>query len=97
MENEVMVQVLLFATVLTPIATALVELIKKTINIPVNFLPLISLITGIVVGLAAEPFTDLDVVLRLWAGAFAGLSGTGLYELVRKREGTSKEGEDGLF
>ena len=97
MENEVMMQVLLFATVLTPIATALVELIKKTINIPVNFLPLISLITGLVVGLAAEPFTDLDVVLRLWAGAFAGLSGTGLYELVRKREGTSKENEERFY
>ena len=96
-ENEVMMSVLLFATIITPIATALVELIKKTINIPVNFLPLISLITGLVVGLAAEPFTDLDVVLRLWAGAFAGLSGTGLYELFTKREGTSKENEERFY
>ena len=97
MENEVMVSVLIFATVLTPIATAVVELIKKTINIPVNFLPLISLVVGLIVGLASEPFTELDAVLRLWAGAFAGLSGTGLYEVIKKREGTSKEGEDGLF
>ncbi|MGE7637613.1 holin [Peribacillus frigoritolerans] len=32
----------------------------------------------------------MDIVLRLWAGAFAGLGGTGLYELVANREGNSK-------
>ena len=97
-ENEVMMSVLLFATVLTPITTGLVELIKKTIDIKVNLLPLVSLVTGLIIGFAAEPFTDLDLVLRLWAGAFAGLSGTGLYELIfTKREGTSKENEERFY
>ncbi|MGE7762089.1 holin [Peribacillus sp. NPDC097895] len=32
----------------------------------------------------------MDIVLRLWAGAFAGLSGTGLYEVFNNRIGTTK-------
>lgn len=85
-----MENVLIFATVLLPIVSALVELAKKTISMPKNIIPLISLAVGILVGLAAYPFTDMELVLRLWAGGFAGLAGTGLFELVKKREGVSK-------
>ncbi|BAQ08829.1 predicted protein [Bacillus sp. OxB-1] len=49
-----------------------------------------STIMGIFVGFAASPFTDLDVVLRLWAGGLAGLSATGLFELVDKQDGYTK-------
>ena len=94
MENVNMEQVLLFASVIAQIVLALTELLKKTINIKVNFIPLISLVIGVVIGFAAESFTDLDLVLRLWAGAFAGLGGTGLYELFNNREGTSKRVDD---
>lgn len=86
-----MEEVLLFATVLLPIVTALIELLKKTFPIKKNYIPLISLVVGIVIGAVAYPFTDLELVLRLWAGGFAGLAGTGLFELVKKREGVSKE------
>jgi len=85
-----MEEVLLFATVLAPILTALVHLVKKTVSLPVNLLPLVSFLLGIVLGYIAYPFTDLDTVLRLWAGGFAGLAATGLFELGTKREGTTK-------
>lgn len=86
-----MEQVLIFATLLLPIVTALVELVKKTCVLPVNIIPLISLIIGLVIGVAAYPFTDMEPVLRVWAGGFAGLAGTGLFELVfKQREGTTK-------
>ena len=88
-----MEEVLLFATVLLPIVTALVELIKKSINLPKNIVPLISLVVGLIIGAVATPFTDFDIVLRLWAGGLAGLAGTGLFELVaKKRPGQTKEG-----
>lgn len=90
MENEVMQQVLIFTTLLSPIVTAMVQVIKKTLKIRSNSLPILSLVVGLGVGSIAFPFTDMDIVLRIWAGAFAGLSGTGLYELIAKREGTSK-------
>lgn len=85
-----MEQVLIFATILLPVVTALVELAKKTVKIPKNLIPLLSLILGLIIGIVAYPFTDLDTVLRLWAGGFAGLAGTGLFELIKPREGMSK-------
>ncbi|MBD8589210.1 holin [Peribacillus simplex] len=85
-----MQQVLIFTTILAPIVAAVVQVVKRTINLPNNVLPILSLVIGLAVGSVAFPFTEMDLVLRLWAGAFAGLGGTGLYELVAKREGTSK-------
>ncbi|SDM14437.1 holin [Sediminibacillus halophilus] len=86
-----MEDVLIFATVILPIVTALVELVKRTVTIPKNIVPSVSFLVGIAIGAAAYPFTDLELVLRLWAGGFAGLAGTGLFELaVNKREGTTK-------
>ena len=92
MQNEVLTNVLTFATVLSVFVLALVQLVKKSINIPANVVPLVGLVVGMLVGLAAYPFTDLDLTLRLWAGGLAGLSATGLFELAfSKREGTTKE------
>jgi hypothetical protein len=69
----------------------LVELIKVNINMPKNIIPFISLVIGIIIGIIASPFTDLGIILRIWAGGFAGLSATGLFELAfNKREGTTK-------
>ncbi|MEG7333214.1 holin [Bacillus sp. 0102A] len=85
-----MQDVLIFATVLAPILTALVQLVKKTIKLPTNVVPALSFAIGIGLGAVAYPFTDLDLVLRLWAGGFAGLAATGLFELGAKREGTTK-------
>lgn len=85
-----MEEILIFATILLPIVTALVELVKKTFPIKNNFIPAISVVVGLIIGAAAYPFTDLDTVLRLWAGGLAGLAGTGLFELVKPRDGVSK-------
>ncbi|MED4579004.1 holin [Bacillus atrophaeus] len=85
-----MEDVLIFATILAPILTALVQLVKKTVKMPTNFVPAISFVIGIGLGAVAYPFTDLDLVLRLWAGGFAGLAATGLFEIGAKREGTTK-------
>ncbi|MFS0560150.1 holin [Terribacillus sp. 179-K 1B1 HS] len=79
-----MEEVLIFATVISPIALALVQLVKKTAPVSNRYLPLISLLIGLVVGFMASPFTELDTVLRLWAGGFAGLAGSGLFSLGKK-------------
>nr|WGD61817.1 holin [Bacillus subtilis] len=85
-----MQDVLIFATVLAPILTALVQLVKKTVKLPTNVIPALSFVIGIGLGAVAYPFTDLDLVSWLWAGGFAGLVATGLFELGAKREGTTK-------
>lgn len=86
----IMEEVLIFATILAPILTALVQLVKKTVKLPTNIVPALSFVIGIGLGAIAYPFTDLDLVLRLWAGGFAGLAATGLFEIGTKREGTTK-------
>lgn len=92
MDNQVLDNVIAFASVLAVFVLALVQLVKKSVNVPKNILPLIGLLIGLAVGAVAYPFTDLDLTLRLWAGGLAGLSATGLFELAfNKRAGTTKE------
>ena len=91
METDVMKEVMIFATLLSPIVLALIEGAKRTVTIPKNYIPLTAFVVGIFIGFLAEPFTNLDTVLRLWAGGFAGLSATGLFELIKKS--SKKAGE----
>lgn len=86
-----MEQILIFATVLAPIILALFELVKRTMPIRTNLIPLAALIIGLFIGAIATPFTDLTIVYRLWAGAFAGLSAVGLFEVGNKT--TKGEGQ----
>lgn len=92
MQNEVLTSVLAFATVIAVFVLAAVEAIKRTVNVRRNALPAVGLVVGLLIGWVAYPFTELDLVLRLWSGALAGLSATGLFELAfSKRDGTTKE------
>nr|WP_093106367.1 holin [Salimicrobium album] len=85
-----MTQVLLFATVIGPFVAGVVEVVKKTVSLPKNFVPLIALVVGVGLGAAAAPFTDMELMLRLWAGAGAGLMATGLFENLKQRPGKTK-------
>ncbi|MFG3613080.1 holin [Rummeliibacillus stabekisii] len=88
-----MLQVLALATIIVPIVMALVELIKRTVTTKKNYIPLIAFVMGIFIGFVSYPFTDLDTVLRVWAGAVAGLASTGLFEITNYRDGLTKEGK----
>ncbi|WP_371925857.1 holin [Halobacillus sp. A5] len=94
MEHEIMQELLLFVTVLSPFVVGSVEVIKRTIPLPKNYVPLLSVGTGLLLGSLAYPLTDMDLVLRLWAGAGAGLSGTGLFEIVNRRDGFTKSSKE---
>ncbi|OMD89462.1 holin [Paenibacillus odorifer] len=92
MENgTILDDVMAFASILAVFVLALVQLVKNSINIPRNAVPIIGLLIGLFIGVVAYPFTELDIILRLWAGGLAGLSATGLFELAFKdRPGTTK-------
>ncbi|WP_433581576.1 holin [Paenibacillus amylolyticus] len=92
MENQTLEAVLTFASMLAVFVLAAVQLVKNTVKMPSNIVPVIGLLIGLLIGAAAYPFTTLDVTLRLWAGGLAGLSATGLFELAfSKRPGNTKE------
>lgn len=88
--NDLLLQVMAFASALSVIVVALLNLIKSTVTLPKNLIPIIGLVVGLGAGAAAYIFTDLDLAPRLWAGAFAGLSATGLFELIKNNPGTTK-------
>lgn len=88
---EIFQSVLPFATALAVLIIALVQLVKQTVSVPKNYVPLIGLGLGLLIGWAAFPFTDLDVVRRVWGGGIAGLMATGLFEVVQQRPGTTKD------
>ena len=84
--------ILLFGTVLAPIITGALQVVKKAVPLPRNSIPLVAVILGVLIGLAAVPLTSLEWTLRAWAGALAGLASTGLFELVvSDRPGTTKD------
>jgi peptidoglycan biosynthesis protein MviN/MurJ (putative lipid II flippase) len=85
-----MVELMVLVTVLGPVITGLVAVIKNAVKLQNNYIPLVALVVGVVVGFVAQPITDLDLYLRLWAGGIAGLVSVGLYEVGVKREGESK-------
>ncbi|NGP46895.1 holin [Bacillaceae bacterium SIJ1] len=79
-----------YASFIAIVTTLAVQAIKKTVSVPKNYVPSLSLIVGLVLAVLSFPFTDLDLSVRLWVGAIAGLAGTGLFEVVNKREGKTK-------
>lgn len=92
MNSDVLNHVLSFASVLAVFVMALVQLVKRSVKLPRNFVPLVGLALGLLVGAVSFPFTNMDLIMRLWAGGLAGLSATGLFELAfNKRDGSTKE------
>ncbi|GIO31999.1 MULTISPECIES: holin [Paenibacillus] len=92
MENEVLDHVLAFASILAVFVLSMVQLVKSVVNVPKNVVPIVGLVIGFIIGAVAYPFTELGLVLRIWAGGIAGLSATGLFELAfNRRSGGTKE------
>ncbi|MCM3131918.1 holin [Paenibacillus polysaccharolyticus] len=89
--EELWTNVLLLATIIAGVSTGIVQVIKNSFNIPVNWLPIMSIAFGIIIGILSYPFTDAPLVIRLWAGALSGFAGTGIFEAVKSREGKTKE------
>jgi len=79
-----MTETLLFATLLSPVVVGLVEVAKQTFKLGTQYAPITALGLGVLVGIAASPFTEMDLLLRAWAGGLAGLAAMGLFDLYKK-------------
>lgn len=83
--------VLVLSTAIGILVAALMQLAKSSYTaftkgkeINPNWIPMLAVVVGMIVGLAVAPFTTLDWVLRLWAGAISGFMASGIYETVKK-------------
>lgn len=81
-----MVEILTLATIIAPLTTALIEVVKKAIGIDQRYLPLLAVLLGLILGGLAT-FLDSELILRLWAGAVSGLASVGLFELGKQVKG----------
>ena len=91
MQEELMKQVLFLATIAAPMVTGLVEIVKRTVVLKNNYIPLVALTCGVLVGFLMQPlFPDVDLYLRLWAGGISGMTSVGLYETATTRTGVTK-------
>lgn len=76
-----MEQILTATTVIGAIVLGATQMIKQT-SINNKLLPFLNIGVGIVIGaLYALSFVKADIILYMWAGALAGMSAGGFYDL----------------
>lgn len=84
--------IIAFAITISAFTMGVVELVKKSTNVPTRFVPLISVAVGIVVSLGVyfvpELQADLSLSGHLTGGFMVGLAASGLYSLAT---GTTKK------
>lgn len=78
-----MVEILAMATAIAAVTNGVVQAIKKTEKISKNYLPLVAILVGLILG-ALAVFVEIGLVERLWAGGISGLAAVGLFELGKK-------------
>ncbi len=86
MIEELINNAVLVAAILAPITTGIIEVVKQTANIDKQYLPILSLLVGILVAVLIALGTDQDLVQFVLVGIVGGLSASGLYDQVKIKE-----------
>lgn len=73
---------LLIASSIVAVITGVTEVLKRSFGISPRFVPIISIIVGIVVGIALQPVSEFDLYTMVLSGSLAGLASCGLFDLV---------------
>jgi hypothetical protein len=84
--ESTMTDVLAFATVIAVIVSMAMETIKRTLGsrFKKNWIPAVSFFVGLVIGAISYPFTDMELIMRLWAGGISGWMASGIYETIKQ-------------
>ena len=70
----------LIAIVLIPVVSGIVEVFKRAFTINERYLPLLSLITGIVLNATYAMLSNAPMQNAILVGAIGGLGASGLYD-----------------
>lgn len=86
------------AMVLMPMVLAITEVIKSSVVMKKNLIPLISVVVGLVLGVLSYYVTDLrlegyTMVDHIFVGFASGVLATGTYELGKFRGGSTGESD----
>jgi len=77
-------EILVFATIISPIITGVVEAVKRGLQLDTKYAPLLAIVLGVALGILGHPITDIGIGERLWAGVLGGLGSMGLYDLGKQ-------------
>lgn len=83
MIEELINNAVLVAVILAPITTGIIEVVKQTLKIDSQYLPILSLLVGIIVAVAIALGTGQDLVQYILVGVIGGLSSAGLYDQTK--------------
>ena len=86
MIEELINNAVLVAVILAPITTGIIEVVKQTLNIDNRYLPILSLLVGILVAVAIALGTGQDLAQYILVGIVGGLSSAGLYDQTKIME-----------
>lgn len=88
-------KMLVVATVLAVLVLALTQVGITTFKIKKRFKPVLSLVLGLVLGVAAMSLVDIELPTALWLGGIAGLVASGAYDnaktVISKYKGGNKD------
>lgn len=89
---QYMTELMLFITFLTPIATAVTEVVKKSLGsaLPPSVYTILAIAVALGLASLSWVFTDLNATYRLWGGLFAGLAGAKVYDITKTLANSSK-------
>lgn len=87
MIQELIRETELMAVILIPLVSGLVEIFKNAFIIDARFLPLLSLVTGIVVNVLVALGFNLPIATAILTGAIVGLGASGLYDTLTTGSG----------
>lgn len=71
------------ALVIVGLITALVQVLKTTLNLTKRYVPIVSIAVGILFGILLQPLTDYNVYMMAVAGLIGGLAACGAFDLSK--------------
>lgn len=77
-------EILVIATAIGVLVAALTDVIKTAFEVPERFLPLMSLMLGIALGLAASTIHEATFAQLAWGGGIAGLIASGALDKAKQ-------------
>ncbi len=75
--------IFMIATAIAAIVLSISEVLKKTFNINTRYMPITSLVIGILIGLVFTPLSEYNAYVMAVAGAISGLTASGTFDLAK--------------
>ena len=77
----------IIALAIVGLITALVQVLKTTLQLATRYVPIVSIAVGILFGLLLQPLSDYNIYTMAVAGLIGGLAASGAFDLSKVVKG----------